>query len=342
MRISGRRYVVEKHSIERNAGAQSGVHLLRWTSAARARLTPRVSRSSYADARRPPLRTRATHYWRVLAVIAVRSSSSSTADSSLGYVWSLVKPLSYFGYSLGRLLFGRFLSRRGSELPALSPDRNRSLHVLRRCRGGSAAIGRRPWGSLATACAHPTDGDPYRRNPHVGDHVRRELVCGRRVRARREAGAADRLAPHPAAPSRALCVHPRPCSSPLGLFRALPRRLAAMGARRSATALRLRRHVSRRVSTALVPGSRLSQPVLPGDAGHPRLLLGTRPAGDETIAAVWGSGWARLVPIAIASVLFRRRSGVFPARRADFRGEGVMAGTPAVSSTRFEVVRNPA
>src|SRR4051795_2320996 len=65
-----------------------------------------MSLYSYADARRPPLRTRATHYWRGLAVIAGKEFKLKYADSSLGYVWSLVKPLSYFGILW--VVFGRF------------------------------------------------------------------------------------------------------------------------------------------------------------------------------------------------------------------------------------------
>src|SRR3954470_5445151 len=65
-----------------------------------------MSLYSYADARRPPLRTRAIHYWRVLTVIAGKEFKLKYADSSLGYVWSLVKPLSYFAVLW--VVFGRF------------------------------------------------------------------------------------------------------------------------------------------------------------------------------------------------------------------------------------------
>jgi ABC-2 type transport system permease protein len=65
-----------------------------------------VSIYSYADVRRKSLRDRFGHHFRVLRVIARVEFKLKYADSALGYVWSLVKPLSYFG--LLWVVFGRF------------------------------------------------------------------------------------------------------------------------------------------------------------------------------------------------------------------------------------------
>ena len=61
---------------------------------------------SYADQRRPALAERARHYARVLQVIAGVEFKLKYTDSALGYVWSLAKPLSYFGVLW--VVFGRF------------------------------------------------------------------------------------------------------------------------------------------------------------------------------------------------------------------------------------------
>ena len=52
------------------------------------------------------LRTTARHYARVLHVVAGVDFKLKYADSALGYVWSLVKPLSYF--TILWIVFGRF------------------------------------------------------------------------------------------------------------------------------------------------------------------------------------------------------------------------------------------
>lgn len=61
---------------------------------------------SYADTRRRSLRERVGHHLRVLRVIAGIEFKLKYTDSALGYVWSLVKPLSYF-FVLW-VVFGRF------------------------------------------------------------------------------------------------------------------------------------------------------------------------------------------------------------------------------------------
>lgn len=70
-----------------------------------------VSVYSYADRRRPALRDRAVHYVRVVRVLAGKEFKLKYADSSLGYVWSLVKPLSYFAVLW--VVFGRFFKLGG-------------------------------------------------------------------------------------------------------------------------------------------------------------------------------------------------------------------------------------
>jgi ABC-2 type transport system permease protein len=55
----------------------------------------------------PTRRRRAlTHQFRILRVIAAIEFKLKYADSALGYLWSLVKPLSYFGMLW--IVFGRF------------------------------------------------------------------------------------------------------------------------------------------------------------------------------------------------------------------------------------------
>jgi ABC-2 type transport system permease protein len=61
---------------------------------------------SYADTRRLSLRDRARHQLRVLRVMAGIEFKLKYTDSALGYVWSLVKPLSYFAVLW--VVFGRF------------------------------------------------------------------------------------------------------------------------------------------------------------------------------------------------------------------------------------------
>src|SRR5438477_13178004 len=52
------------------------------------------------------LRAKLRQYGRVLHVVASVDFKLKYADSSLGYVWSLVKPLSYF--TILWIVFGRF------------------------------------------------------------------------------------------------------------------------------------------------------------------------------------------------------------------------------------------
>jgi ABC-2 type transport system permease protein len=61
---------------------------------------------SYADRRSRSLQDRSRHYLRVLRVIARIEFKLKYADSALGYVWSLIKPLSYFAVLW--VVFGRF------------------------------------------------------------------------------------------------------------------------------------------------------------------------------------------------------------------------------------------
>src|SRR4051812_25220427 len=61
---------------------------------------------SYADTRKRSLRERLRHHLRVLRVIARIEFKLKYADSALGYVWSLIKPLSYFAVLW--VVFGRF------------------------------------------------------------------------------------------------------------------------------------------------------------------------------------------------------------------------------------------
>jgi ABC-2 type transport system permease protein len=70
-----------------------------------------VSVYSYADRRRAPLRGRVAHYARVLRVLAGKEFKLKYADSSLGYIWSILKPLSYFAVLW--VVFGRFFKLGG-------------------------------------------------------------------------------------------------------------------------------------------------------------------------------------------------------------------------------------
>jgi len=61
--------------------------------------------ASYYAVPRPARRERVAHQLRVLRVIAGIDFKLKYADSAMGYVWSIVKPLSYFGVLW--LVFGR-------------------------------------------------------------------------------------------------------------------------------------------------------------------------------------------------------------------------------------------
>jgi ABC-2 type transport system permease protein len=62
--------------------------------------------SAYIALPRPDWRDRLAHQLRVLRVIAAIEFKLKYADSAMGYLWSIVKPLSYF--SVLWLVFGRF------------------------------------------------------------------------------------------------------------------------------------------------------------------------------------------------------------------------------------------
>lgn len=64
-----------------------------------------MSSVSYS-ATRPPLRERLAYQLRVLRVMAAVEFKMKYVDSALGYVWSLAKPLAYFGVL--SIVFGRF------------------------------------------------------------------------------------------------------------------------------------------------------------------------------------------------------------------------------------------
>jgi ABC-2 type transport system permease protein len=66
-------------------------------------------------ATKPPLRERLAYQLRVLRVIAGVEFKLKYADSALGYVWSLAKPLSYFGVLW--IVFGRFFKTGIEEFP---------------------------------------------------------------------------------------------------------------------------------------------------------------------------------------------------------------------------------
>ena len=61
--------------------------------------------ATYYAAPQPAWRDRVAHQLRVLRVIAGIEFKLKYADSAMGYVWSIVKPLSYFGVLW--LVFGR-------------------------------------------------------------------------------------------------------------------------------------------------------------------------------------------------------------------------------------------
>ena len=78
-----------------------------------------------------PAFARFAYYLRVLRVIVGTEFKLKYADSALGYVWSLLKPLALF--SVLYVVFGRFFKlTRLRALPALAADRDRALDVLRR------------------------------------------------------------------------------------------------------------------------------------------------------------------------------------------------------------------
>jgi ABC-2 type transport system permease protein len=62
--------------------------------------------AAHTRVRPPGRRERARHYLRVLHVVASVGFKLKYADSALGYVWSLIKPLSYF--TILWIVFGRF------------------------------------------------------------------------------------------------------------------------------------------------------------------------------------------------------------------------------------------
>jgi ABC-2 type transport system permease protein len=73
-----------------------------------------MSSASYS-APRPPWREQLAYNGRVLRVIAATEFKLKYADSVLGYVWSLAKPLSYFGVLW--VVFGRFFKTGVENFP---------------------------------------------------------------------------------------------------------------------------------------------------------------------------------------------------------------------------------
>jgi len=73
-----------------------------------------VSVVSYSAARRRPSLQRLAYYARVLRVLAGVDFKMKYAQSGMGYVWSLAKPLAYFGVLW--LVFGRFFKVPGGTV----------------------------------------------------------------------------------------------------------------------------------------------------------------------------------------------------------------------------------
>src|SRR6266508_6003851 len=67
------------------------------------------------ELRRPPFRERLAYQFRVLRVIARVQFKLKYVDSALGYIWSLAKPLSYFGVLW--VVFGRFFDTGVGRFP---------------------------------------------------------------------------------------------------------------------------------------------------------------------------------------------------------------------------------
>lgn len=70
--------------------------------------------TSYSAARRTPPLRRVAYYGRVLRVLAAIDFKMKYAQSAMGYVWSLTKPLAYF--SVLWLVFGHFFKVPGGTV----------------------------------------------------------------------------------------------------------------------------------------------------------------------------------------------------------------------------------
>ena len=95
-------------------------------------LSPMAAPARAASSAGADVSQRLRHNLRIVHVLAALDFKLKYAGSALGYVWSVVKPLALF--TMLYLVFGRIfdLGRDLAVLPALTPDRDRPLHVLRR------------------------------------------------------------------------------------------------------------------------------------------------------------------------------------------------------------------
>ena len=73
---------------------------------------------SHSAARRIPPATRLAYYLRVLRVLAGVDFKAKYAQSAMGYVWSLAKPLAYFAVLW--LVFGHFFKLPGGEIESFA------------------------------------------------------------------------------------------------------------------------------------------------------------------------------------------------------------------------------
>ena len=256
-----------------------------------------MSSYSYADERRPPVRTRIEHYARVLKVVAGVEFKLKYAGSALGYVWSLVKPLSYFGVLW--VVFGRLFKVGGV--------RDYPLYLL-------TGIVMYTFFVDAVSIALPSivaRGDILRRLsfPRLVIPISATLTAGITFLVNTLAVVVfaifTRVSP---SPSWLLIV---PLLLELYIF------ILGLALALSALFVRFRDviQVWELVSQLLVFATAVMFPVLylPGwfqivDFVNPlfqviqdvRILLIGPNQGHETITSVWGTPWARLVPISVA------------------------------------------
>ena len=191
------------------------------------------------------------HQLRILHVIAGAEFKLKYADSALGYVWSVAKPMALF--SVLYVIFGRFLGQSktvphypiylllGIVLWTFFVDATAITLTSIVAAGHAAAQAHLP-------AAYRADVD----DAHVGDHPLGQPDSARDPDRVEPVGPRAPLAPPRSALARALRLHPRRRVDSRHPVRALPRRWAGVGTRDTSPVLRDADHHPRRRPAAVV------------------------------------------------------------------------------------------
>ena len=215
---------------------------------------------------------RLRHNLRILRVLAAMDFKLKYSGSALGYVWSVIKPLSLF--TILYLVFARIF-RLGEHLAVL-PARALIGVVLftffseATTLGMSSIVARdKPDPkAIVSASDHPDVAHARRR-----DHIRRQPDRRRRLHRLERDPAALELDPARAAPARVLRLHPRRDAHPRDALRPPSGHRPGLGARGAADLLRDADHLPGRLPAG---GARTIAFLNPAHAG-PAGLPGDRP-----------------------------------------------------------------